>query len=329
MAISSFPFQSITNDRQYSDLDFANYFAQFFKNGVAVGVGTGLQVKANSPVGMTVLVGTGGALINGRQLTNNSDHSITLTAASTTAARVDSVVVQLNLPLRQVSLVYKEGVTTVQRDTNIYELQLATITVPQNAATVTSANITDKRPNTTVCGYSTPFTEVNLQSLQDQYQTMLSEAFTTVQTGMNADATTLETLLTDQQTLFNTWFAGLQDTLTTNVEANLQAQIDALDAGTLLATITHNLNEYPHVRALAWDYGIGLTGLGNEPVGLFGGSNVVTVPCSAEYLNKQGLKVSIPVGYAMVTPTVTQINNREWLLTSGTKSLQITLMEAK
>lgn len=327
MAISSFPFQSITNDRQYSDLDFANYFAQFFKNGVAVGVGTGLQVKATNPVSMSVLVGTGGALVNGRQLTNTSDHTITLTAASTTVTRVDSIVVQMNLPLRQVSLVYKEGVTTVRRDANIYELQLATITVPQNAATITSANITDKRANTTVCGYSTPFTEVNLQSLQDQYQAMLDEAFTTVQTGMNADATTLETLLTNQQTLFDTWFAGLQDTLTTNVEANLQTQIDILDADTLLTTITHNLNQYPHVRALSWTYGIGLTTLGDEPDGLFGGSNVKTIPCSVEYLNKQSLKVSVPIGKTMVTPTVTQLNSKEWLLTEGLNSLQITLME--
>ena len=327
MAITSFPFQSITNDRQYSDLDFANYFAQFFKNGVAVGVGTGLQVKPSTPVGMTVLVGTGGALVNGRQLTNNSDYSITLTAASTTAARVDSVVVQLNLPLRQVSLVYKEGVTTVQRDANIYELQLATITVPQNASTINAGNITDKRSDTTVCGYSTPFTEVNLQSLQDQYQAMLDEAFTTVQTSMNADATTLDTLLTDQQTLFDTWFAGLQDTLTTNVESNLQAQIDLLDADTSLTTITHNLNEYPHVRALSWTHGVGLTGLGDEPLGLFGGSNVKTVPCSVEYLNKQSLKVNVSVGKTMVTPTVTKLNTREWLLTEGTNSMQITLME--
>ena len=144
---------------------------------------------------------------------------------------------------------------------------------------------------------------------------------------MDTDAATLQTMLTSQQSLFNAWFADLQDTLATNVEANLQAQIDALDASTLLTTITHNLNEYPHVRALAWDYGIGLIGLGDEGAGLFGGTNVVTVPCAVEYLNRQGLKVSIPVGYAMLTPTVTQLNSREWLLTSGTKSLQITLME--
>ena len=327
MAITSFPFQSIINDRQYSDLDFANYFAQFLKNGVAVGVGTGLQVKPSNPVGMTVLVGTGGALINGRQITNTTDYSLTLTAASTTAARVDSIVVQLNIPLRQVSIVYKEGTTAVQRDSNIYELQLATITVPQNASTINASHITDERANTTVCGYSTPFTEVNLQSLQDQYQTMLDEAFTTVQTNMNTDAATLETLLTNQQTTFNTWFAGLQDTLTTNVEANLQGQIDLLDADTLLTTITHNLNEYPHVRALSWTHGIGLTGLGNEPLGLFGGSNVKTVPCSVEYLNKQSLKVNVSVGKTMVTPTVTKLNAREWLLTEGTNSIQITLME--
>lgn len=327
MTISSFPFQSITNDRQYSDADFANYFSQFFKNGVAVGVGTGLQVKATSPVSMSVTVGTGGALINGRQLTNSAEHTVTLTAASTTVARTDSIVVQLSLPLRQVSIVYKEGSTTVQRDSNIYELQLATITVPQNASTITSANITDKRANTTVCGYSTPFTEVNLQSLQDQYQAMLDEAFTTVQTNMNADASTLDTLLTDQQTLFNTWFQGLQDTLTANVEANLQAQIDVLDSDTLLVAIDHNLNMYPHVRVLSWVYGVGLTGLGNEPAGLFGGSNVKTIPCSVEYLDRQSLKVSVPIGKTMVTPTVTKLNSNEWLLTEGTNSLQITLME--
>lgn len=327
MTISSFPFQSITNDRQYSDVDFANYFSQFFKNGVAVGVGTGLQVKATSPASMSVTVGTGGALINGRQLTNSAEHTVTLTAASTTVARIDSIVVQLSLPLRQVSIVYKEGSTTVQRDSNIYELQLATITVPQNASAITSANITDKRANTTVCGYSTPFTEVNLQSLQDQYQSMLDEAFTVVQTSMNADASTLDTLLTDQQTLFNTWFQGLQDTLTANVEANLQAQIDVLDSDTLLVAINHNLNMYPHVRVLSWAYGVGLTGLGNEPVGLFGGSNVKTVPCSVEYLDRQSLKVSVPIGKTMVTPTVTKLNSNEWLLTEGTNSLQITLME--
>ena len=115
--------------------------------------------------------------------------------------------------------------------------------------------------------------------------------------------------------------------MTTNVEANLQGHINLLDSETLLTTITRNLNQYPHVRVLAWDYGLGLYGLGDEPVGLFGGSNVVSVPCSVEYLNKQGLKVNVPIGYSLVTPAVTKISEYEYLLTSGTESLQITLME--
>ena len=100
-----------------------------------------------------------------------------------------------------------------------------------------------------------------------------------------------------------------------------------MDADTPLTTITHNLNQYPHVRVLSWDYGLGLYGLGDEPVGMFGGSNVVSVPCSIEYLNKQGLKVNVPVDYSLVTPTVTKISDYEYLLTSGTKSIQINLME--
>ena len=327
MAITSFPFQDIAGDRLYSDVEFAKYYAQLFQNGVIATIGNGLQVKQASTPGMSVLVSAGACVINGRQMINDADHSVVISAAGSVSDRYDSVVAQLNMPNRIVTIAYKEGSTAVQRDANIYELQLATIKVAKNVSVITAADITDKRANTTVCGYSTPYEALSLESLQDQYETMLSAAFTAVQTEMNADASTLQTLLTNQEALFTAWFTDLQDTLTTNVEANLQAQIDALDAGTLLATLTHNLNQYPHVRALAWDYGLGLTGLGNEPAGLFGGSNVVTVPCTVEYTSKQALKVSIPVGYAMVTPTVVKINDHEWLITAGTKSLQINLME--
>lgn len=327
MAQWSFPFVSVAGDRKYQPSDWVQFYANIFRNGVLPQIGTGLQVKATDPASMNVTISTGAAIINGYQYSNTENYTQAIAVASATVDRVDGIFLQLDLPSRLVETIYKEGNITPQRDANIHELLLATITVAKNSVVVTNASITDKRANTSVCGYSTPFETLNLSSLQDQYGTMLSEAFAAVQTDMNADAATLQTLLTNQEALFTTWFQGLQDTLTTNAEANLQAQIDALDADTLLATVTHNLNQYPHVRALAWDYGIGLTGLGNEPAGLFGGSNVKTVPCSTEYTSKQALKVSIPIGYAMVTPMITQLNAREWLLTSGTKSLQITLME--
>ena len=328
MAITSFPFQDIAGDRLYSDVEFAKYYAQLFQNGVIATIGNGLQVKQAATPGMSVLVSAGACVINGRQMINDADYSVVISAAGSVSDRYDSVVAQLNLPNRVVTIAYKEDSTAVQRDANIYELQLATIKVAKNVGIITAADITDKRGDATVCGYSTPYEKVNLTDIEAQFNALWTAAYNAASAQMDTDSGTLQTLLTNQEALFNAWFADLQDTLTTNVEANLQAQIDALDAGTLLATITHNLNEYPHVRALAWDYGIGLTGLGDEPAGLFGGSNVMTIPCSAEYLNKQGLKVSVPVGYAMVTPTIVQINSREWLITSGTKSLQITLMEA-
>ena len=327
MAQWSFPFVSVAGDRKYQPSDWVRYYANLFRNGILPQVGTGLQVKAMDPASMNVTVSAGAAIINGYQYSNTKNYTQAIAVASATVDRVDGIFLQLDLPSRLVEIIYKEGNTTVVRDANIHELLLARVTVAKNSVVVTNASIMDKRADTSVCGYSTPFATLNLSSLQDQYETMLSEAFTAVQTEMTTDASTLQTLLMNQEALFAAWFADLQDTLATNVEANLQAQIDALDASTLLTAITHNLNEYPHVRALAWDYGIGLIGLGNEAAGLFGGTNVVTVTCSVEYLNRQGLKVSIPVGYAMLTPTVTQLNNREWLLTSGTKSLQITLME--
>ena len=327
MAQWSFPFVSVAGDRKYQPSDWVQYYANLFRNGILPQVGTGLQVKAMDPASMNVTVSAGAAIINGYQYSNTENYTQAIAVASATVDRVDGIFLQLDLPSRLVEIVYKEGNTTVVRDANIHELLLARVTVAKNSVVVTNASIMDKRADTSVCGYSTPFATLNLSSLQDQYETMLSEAFTAVQADMNTDAATLQTLLTNQEALFTIWFQGLQDTLTTNVEANLQAQIDKLDADTLLATITHNLNQYPYVRALAWDYGIGLAGLGNEPAGLFGGSNVKTAPCFTEYTSKQALKVSIPVGYAMVTPTVTKVNNHEWLITSGTKSLQINLME--
>ena len=327
MAQWSFPFVSVGGDRAYQPSDWVQFYANIFRNGVLAQIGTGLQVKAEAPTSMNVLVSPGAAIINGYQYSNTANVTVAISVASATIDRVDGIFLQLDLPSRLVEIVYKEGSATVVRDANIHELLLASVAVAKNSVVVTSANITDKRADTSGCGYSTPFEALNLESLQDQYETMLSEAFTTVQAEMTTDASTLQTLLTNQEALFAAWFADLQDTLTTNAEANLQAQIDALDAGTLLATLTHNLNQYPHVQALAWDYGLNLTGLGNEPVGFFGGSNVVTVPCAVEYTSRQALKVSIPVGYAMVTPTVTKINDHEWLITAGTKSLQINLME--
>ena len=327
MAITSFPFQDIAGDRLYSDVEFAKYYAQLFQNGVIATIRNGLQVKQAATPGMSVLVSAGACVINGRQMINDAGHSIVIAAAGSVSDRYDSVVAQLNIPNRVVTIAYKQGSTAVQRDANIYELQLATIKVAKNVSVITAADITDKRGNAAVCGYSTPYEKVDLTNIEAQFNALWTAAYEATSSQMDTDAATLQTMLTSQQSLFNAWFADLQDTLATNVEANLQAQIDALDASTLLTTITHNLNEYPHVRALAWDYGIGLIGLGNEAAGLFGGTNVVTVPCAVEYLNRQGLKVSIPVGYAMLTPTVTQLNSREWLLTSGTKSLQITLME--
>jgi len=327
MAQWSFPFVSVGGDRAYQPSDWVQFYANIFRNGVLAQIGTGLQVKAADPNSMNVTVSPGAAIINGYQYSNTANVTVSLSVASATVDRVDGIFLQLDLPSRLIEIVYKEGNVTPQRDTNIHELLLATVRVAKNSVVVTNASIADKRADTSACGYSTAFDTLSLSSLQDQYETMLSEAFTAIQTEMNTDAGTLQTLLTNQEALFNAWFADLQDTLTTNVEANLQAQIDALDAGTLLATLTHNLNQYPHVRALAWDYGLGLTGLGNEPAGLFGGSNVVTVPCAVEYTSRQVLKISIPVGYAMVTPTVAKINDHEWLITSGTKSLQINLME--
>ena len=201
MAQWSFPFVSVGGDRAYQPSDWVQFYANIFRNGVLAQIGTGLQVKAADPNSMNVTVSQGAAIINGYQYTNTANVTVAIAVASATVNRVDGIFLQLDLPSRLIEIVYKEGSTAVVRDANIHELLLATVTVAKNSVVVTNASITDKRADTSACGYSTAFDTLSLSSLQDQYETMLSEAFTAIQTEMNTDAGTLQNAIDQSRNL--------------------------------------------------------------------------------------------------------------------------------
>lgn len=194
-------------DRVYSAESFAEYFASFIANGVFPDPATNLQVVANVPGNMAIRVKSGLGWINGYYCKNDGDYSLTLSPANGTLPRVDAVVLRWSKSNRSISLGVKTGVAasspsapTLERSADNYELMLASISVVAGATSIAQANITDKRPDSTVCGW--------VKGVVDQIDTT--------------------DLFAQYDDAFQTWFADLQSQLSGDVAANLQSQITAL-----------------------------------------------------------------------------------------------------
>ena len=194
-------------DRVYSAESFAEYFASFIANGVFPDPATNLQVVANVPGDMTVRVKSGLGWINGYYCNNDGDYQLTLSPANGTLPRIDAVVLRWSRSNRSISLEVKTGVAasspsapSLERSADNYELMLASIHVVAGATSIAQANITDKRPDSTVCGW--------VKGVVDQIDTT--------------------DLFAQYDDAFQTWFADLQSQLSGDVAANLQSQITAL-----------------------------------------------------------------------------------------------------
>ena len=176
-------------DRVYDAADFAHYFSLFIGNGVYPDPSTGLQVKASATPNMGVSISAGNGWINGYYITLDAAESRSITTANATLSRIDSVVIGLSYTTRS---------TTLTRDTNTWELELAQILVTAGAANITQSAITDMRPDNTRCGIvSGVVDQINTTELFAQYTAA-----------------------------FNEWFTGVKEELSTDVAVKLQNQID-------------------------------------------------------------------------------------------------------
>lgn len=151
------PFNSIDHDRVYKAEDWAWYFATFLANGVFPKPSDGLQVIAYQ--NMEVKVNMGYAFINGTAFRNPVSTSIKLATAEGAQNRIDRIVVRWDLTLRDTYLAVLKGVpsakptaTALTRNTERWELALADIYVGKGVTGIRTANITDQRFNSALCG---------------------------------------------------------------------------------------------------------------------------------------------------------------------------------
>lgn len=193
-------------DRTYLAEDIASYFASFVGNGVYANSADNLKIVPSDA--MTIAVKAGKGWINGYYYENDSDLEFLLDNADGAKGRIDSVVLRLDLTNRYLRIFVKKGALatnpvapTLTRNADVYELQLATISVPAGATAIAEAQITDTRFDSAICGIVAGVIE-------------------------QIDATNLFSQYDDA---FNTWFEGAKGILNSDTAIQLSNRIDTVD----------------------------------------------------------------------------------------------------
>ncbi|OXS26404.1 MAG: hypothetical protein BI182_08395 [Acetobacterium sp. MES1] len=227
MAEQSGIFPSVNGDRKYFTSFFAEYFADFISNGIYPNPSTQCQVLANND--MTVTLKPGNAYINGYKYINDSDKSLSIETADGVLKRIDRIVIRYTVLNREIKAYVKKGTfastptaPSLQRDADMWELGIADIYVANGAVSISQANITDLRLNSTYCGIvHGVIDQVDTTTIFNQFQAWYAETID--------DATTdIASMLSAFQSSFNAWFANLQDILDENTAGNLLNMINTL-----------------------------------------------------------------------------------------------------
>lgn len=192
-------------DRVYKAEDFARYFNKFIKNGYFPESELSLKVLENE--GMTTVLKSGAAYINGYMYENTSDLIIQHDVADGVLNRIDRIVVQLNYQDRLIRAVIKKGIPSsnpvapeLQRDADIYELGIADVYIGAGVTSISQANITDQRGNGNLCG-----TVNNLFAMQ----AVNASAVLVNDANHNYDASNLEAVLDELKRPLNVYRSDL------------------------------------------------------------------------------------------------------------------------
>lgn len=197
-----FFYNSVNGDRVYDADSFEYLLKKFFTTGVFTG-----DCAVSATTGMGVQMAAGYCNIDGKVKFYPNPVSLSLATANPTYDRIDTVVIERNDTDRAFHVKVVTGsasatpaATAPVRSAGIYQIVLAEVYVAAGAVSITQANITDKRPDSSVCGL------------------VCSAAQT-------PDFSDLYSQFTDA---FGVWFDRMKGQLSTDAAGNLQNQIDAI-----------------------------------------------------------------------------------------------------
>ena len=154
MSESSGFFVSQGGDRKYTP----DWLAKYIKALVTTGVYND-ECGVSAGTGMTVSVAAGRDWIEGYLYLLDTAKVLTISNADASNGRKDIVVLRLDLTSRTITVQVVEGTPAAEpaapaitRTADVYDLELAEISVPAGTSAITQALITDKRLDDTVCG---------------------------------------------------------------------------------------------------------------------------------------------------------------------------------
>lgn len=187
-------FNSVDGDRKYSADDLSSFFVKLISDGVFPNPSDNLKVVAKS--GLTVTVKEGFGFIKAKYAENTSDYDLTLDAADTDNPRIDRIVLRLSTTNRNITLNVLKGTPAASpeapdltRTSTVYELCLASIAVAANATAIATADITDTRGNSSLCGYVYGLIQqIDTTDLFNQYNDAFSTWFENLQTTLTYNA---------------------------------------------------------------------------------------------------------------------------------------------
>ena len=197
-------FNSVSKDRKYDADDFNYLLRKLISNGVFASPSNNLQVTAGT--GMNIIIKKGEARLDWKWFISDSDEILQIDAADVSLNRMDRIVIRIDFTARTIGFAIKKGtgatnpiIPDIQRDTTMFELGLAVVSVPKQTTALTQSLITDTRLDAGVCGVVTGLIDqVDTTTLFNQYQTAFQEDHTF------------------NNTAFNTWFSGIKEQMSTS-----------------------------------------------------------------------------------------------------------------
>lgn len=222
MALTSGFYNSMNGDRRYNSEQISSMFEGLLSDGVFESVDNAFIVTPSS--GLTLSIGSGRAWVKNKWAKNDANITITLNPAHVTLNRYTAIVLRNDFTTRDITLEMIDGANassptkpSIVRNASMYDLCLAYVYVGAGATTITSANITDMRPDNTVCGWVTGLIQqVDTSQLFLQYQTAYEDFFEQLESWKDTQENDFDSWETAQKTAFDTWFAALTEELQVN-----------------------------------------------------------------------------------------------------------------
>lgn len=202
-------YNSVGGDRKYDAESFSELFSKFFTTGVFNG---DLTVSASSQGGMNVDVAPGYINIGGKVMNFETTTQLSLDIGGGTYPRIDTIVVERNDIDRDFTLkVVKGGYasnpspTPPVRSADVWQMVLAQVYIGIGETSVSNANITDKRGDSSVCGIVTATVEqMDFSAFERQFNEWQ----------------------TQERDDFEAWVQTLQGILDSQTAGHLQLEID-------------------------------------------------------------------------------------------------------